>query len=89
MCWPFEEVQCGTDNFSAARQIGEGGFGHVYRATLRNTDLAVKRLKEVKGFSVSWRRMMVEMEDIKACYFKLNNVCVLRTVKSVWFRIQL
>ncbi|XP_036390215.1 interleukin-1 receptor-associated kinase 1 [Megalops cyprinoides] len=46
MCWSFEEVQRGTDNFSEARQIGEGGFGQVYRATMRNTEYAVKRLKQ-------------------------------------------
>ncbi|XP_046895242.1 interleukin-1 receptor-associated kinase 1 isoform X1 [Hypomesus transpacificus] len=46
MCWPFEEVQHGTDNFSVARLIGEGGFGHVYHASMRNTDYAVKKLKE-------------------------------------------
>uniref|UniRef100_A0A4W5KIT0 Death domain-containing protein n=1 Tax=Hucho hucho TaxID=62062 RepID=A0A4W5KIT0_9TELE len=46
MCWPFEEVQRGTEDFSHARQIGEGGFGHVYRATMRSTDFAVKKLKE-------------------------------------------
>ncbi|XP_076860120.1 interleukin-1 receptor-associated kinase 1 isoform X2 [Brachyhypopomus gauderio] len=45
-CWSFEEVRRGTDDFSAARQIGEGGFGHVYRASMKNTDFAVKRLKE-------------------------------------------
>lgn len=46
MCWPFEEVQRGTEDFSHAKQIGEGGFGHVYRATMRSTDFAVKKLKE-------------------------------------------
>ena len=48
MCWPFEELLLGTNNFSEALQIGEGGFGHVYRATLRNTEYAVKRLKQVR-----------------------------------------
>ncbi|XP_018608519.2 interleukin-1 receptor-associated kinase 1 [Scleropages formosus] len=46
MRWSIEEVQQGTDNFSAARRIGEGGFGQVYLANMRNTDYAVKRLKE-------------------------------------------
>ncbi|KAJ8393482.1 hypothetical protein AAFF_G00059550 [Aldrovandia affinis] len=46
MCWAYEEVRLGTDNFSEALQIGEGGFGHVYHATMRNTEYAVKRLKQ-------------------------------------------
>ncbi len=47
MSWPFEEIQSGTCNFSPCKQIGEGGFGHVYKAVMRNTEFAVKKLKEV------------------------------------------
>ncbi|XP_029011846.1 interleukin-1 receptor-associated kinase 1 isoform X2 [Betta splendens] len=46
MFWSIEEVQSGTKGFSPSLQVGEGGFGVVYRATLRNTDCAVKRLKQ-------------------------------------------
>ncbi|XP_016127167.1 interleukin-1 receptor-associated kinase 1-like [Sinocyclocheilus grahami] len=46
MNWPFEEVQRCTCNFSPCNQIGEGGFGHVYKAVMRNTEFAVKKLKE-------------------------------------------
>ncbi|XP_061603647.1 interleukin-1 receptor-associated kinase 1 isoform X4 [Phyllopteryx taeniolatus] len=46
MCWSYEEVHAGTKGFSPALQVGEGGFGVVYRASLRNTDCAVKRLKQ-------------------------------------------
>lgn len=54
MSWPFEEIQRGTCNFSPCKQIGEGGFGHVYQAVMRNTEFAVKKLKEVlKQTSVS------------------------------------
>jgi len=47
MSWPFEEIQRGTCNFSPCKQIGEGGFGHVFQAVMRNTEFAVKKLKEV------------------------------------------
>ncbi|XP_029363074.1 interleukin-1 receptor-associated kinase 1 [Echeneis naucrates] len=46
MCWSYEEVHAGTNGFSPSLQVGEGGFGVVYRATLRNTDCAVKKLKQ-------------------------------------------
>uniref|UniRef100_A0AAQ4RW31 Protein kinase domain-containing protein n=1 Tax=Gasterosteus aculeatus aculeatus TaxID=481459 RepID=A0AAQ4RW31_GASAC len=46
MCWSYEEVHAGTGGFSPSLQVGEGGFGVVYRASLRNTDCAVKRLKQ-------------------------------------------
>ncbi|XP_056239813.1 interleukin-1 receptor-associated kinase 1 isoform X1 [Seriola aureovittata] len=46
MCWSYEEVHAGTHGFSPSLQVGEGGFGVVYRATLKNTDCAVKRLKQ-------------------------------------------
>ncbi|XP_077409959.1 interleukin-1 receptor-associated kinase 1 isoform X2 [Vanacampus margaritifer] len=46
MCWSYEEVHAGTKGFSPALRVGEGGFGVVYRASLRNTDCAVKRLKQ-------------------------------------------
>lgn len=47
MCWPYEEVHAGTRGFSPALQVGEGGFGVVYRACLKNVDCAVKRLRQV------------------------------------------
>ncbi|XP_054434137.1 interleukin-1 receptor-associated kinase 1 isoform X2 [Pteronotus mesoamericanus] len=45
-CWPLHEISQGTRNFSEELKIGEGGFGCVYRAVLRNTVYAVKKLKE-------------------------------------------
>ncbi|XP_007955382.1 interleukin-1 receptor-associated kinase 1 [Orycteropus afer afer] len=45
-CWPLPEVAQGTRNFSEELKVGEGGFGCVYRAVMRNTVYAVKRLKQ-------------------------------------------
>nr|XP_033778231.1 interleukin-1 receptor-associated kinase 1 [Geotrypetes seraphini] len=46
LCWPYEEVVLGTQGFSESFLIGEGGFGRVFKATMRNTDYAVKKLKQ-------------------------------------------
>ncbi|KAM4571257.1 interleukin-1 receptor-associated kinase 1 isoform 3-T3 [Fundulus diaphanus] len=46
ICWTYEEVHDGTQGFSPSLQVGEGGFGVVYRASLRNMDCAVKRLRQ-------------------------------------------
>ncbi|XP_005748049.1 interleukin-1 receptor-associated kinase 1 [Pundamilia nyererei] len=42
----YEEVYAGTNGFSPSLQIGEGGFGVVYRATLKDMKCAVKKFKE-------------------------------------------
>uniref|UniRef100_A0A669C2Q4 Interleukin-1 receptor-associated kinase 1 n=1 Tax=Oreochromis niloticus TaxID=8128 RepID=A0A669C2Q4_ORENI len=42
----YEEVYAGTNGFSPCLQIGEGGFGVVYRATLKGMKYAVKKFKE-------------------------------------------
>ncbi|TFJ96582.1 S-adenosylmethionine decarboxylase proenzyme [Platysternon megacephalum] len=44
--WPLAELVQATGGFAERHKVGEGGFGCVYRARLRNTDYAVKRLKE-------------------------------------------
>ncbi|XP_075691546.1 interleukin-1 receptor-associated kinase 1 [Rhinoderma darwinii] len=46
LLWNFQEVIQGTRNFSQSFLIGEGGFGCVYKAMIRNTAYAVKRLKQ-------------------------------------------
>uniref|UniRef100_A0A8C1NDL1 Interleukin-1 receptor-associated kinase 1 n=1 Tax=Cyprinus carpio TaxID=7962 RepID=A0A8C1NDL1_CYPCA len=66
MSWPFEEVQRCTCNFSPCKQIGEGGFGHVYKAVMRNTEFAVKKLKEDShlDWNVVKESFMTEVEKL-------------------------
>lgn len=45
--YTIEEIIKGTANFSTANKIGEGGFGIVYRAKLKDGSfVAVKRVKK-------------------------------------------
>uniref|UniRef100_A0A8C7N104 Interleukin-1 receptor-associated kinase 1 n=1 Tax=Oncorhynchus kisutch TaxID=8019 RepID=A0A8C7N104_ONCKI len=74
MCWPFEEVQRGTGDFSHAKQMGEGGFGHVYRATMRNTDFAVKKLKENSPLDWSVVKESFKTEVEKLSQYRHPNI---------------
>uniref|UniRef100_A0A6I8P1N8 Interleukin 1 receptor associated kinase 1 n=1 Tax=Ornithorhynchus anatinus TaxID=9258 RepID=A0A6I8P1N8_ORNAN len=74
--WPFPEVSQGTRNFSEQLKIGEGGFGCVYRATMRNTEYAVKKLKEdaelewsvvKKSFVTEFRSQLHSLPSVCPC----------------------
>ncbi|XP_011619245.1 interleukin-1 receptor-associated kinase 1 isoform X1 [Takifugu rubripes] len=66
MCWSYEEVHAGTKGFSPTLQVGEGGFGVVYKATLSNTVCAVKVLKEDRllDWKVLNQSFQTEMEKL-------------------------
>lgn len=47
----FEEIFKATGKFSPANKIGEGGFGTVYKAKLKNGSVvAVKRARRVTKY---------------------------------------
>ncbi|KAI1893005.1 hypothetical protein AGOR_G00139340 [Albula goreensis] len=74
MCWSFEEVRQGTKNFSEALRIGEGGFGQVYCATMRNTEYAVKRLKQDSGLNWSLVKESFKTEVEKLSQYRHPNI---------------
>lgn len=81
MCWPYEEVHAGTKGFSPTLQVGEGGFGVVYKATLRNTVCAVKVLKEVSGSAGAvhggfWSSSMVAVLVHMGHFYSADICCV-------------
>lgn len=69
MCWSYDEVHAGTQGFSPLLRVGEGGFGVVYRASLKNTDCAVKRLKQVgQSPRISWEILKLRRMKSKKCW---------------------
>ncbi|KAK4748971.1 hypothetical protein SAY87_026420 [Trapa incisa] len=43
--YPIEEIEAATENFAAARKIGGGGYGPVYKCYLDHTAVAIKVLR--------------------------------------------
>ncbi|XP_024149868.1 interleukin-1 receptor-associated kinase 1 isoform X2 [Oryzias melastigma] len=74
MCWPYEEVHAGTRGFSPALQVGEGGFGVVYRACLKNVDCAVKRLRQDGVMDWTQLRRSFQTEVEKLSKFRHPNI---------------
>ncbi|XP_028790027.1 U-box domain-containing protein 33 isoform X1 [Neltuma alba] len=40
----FQEIEQATRNFHSSLKIGEGGYGNIYKGTLRQTEVAIKML---------------------------------------------
>lgn len=43
--YTIKEIEVGTDNFSQALDVGEGGYGPVYKGELDHTPVAIKVLR--------------------------------------------
>ncbi|XP_062248191.1 interleukin-1 receptor-associated kinase 1 isoform X2 [Platichthys flesus] len=74
MCWSYEEVYDGTKGFSPSLQVGEGGFGVVYRATLGNTKCAIKKLKQDCVLDLTFLKQTFQTEVEKLSKFRHPNI---------------
>ncbi|KAM4737010.1 interleukin-1 receptor-associated kinase 1 isoform 2-T2 [Anableps anableps] len=74
ICWTYEEVHAGTRGFSPSLQVGEGGFGVVYRATLNNMDCAVKRLRQDSQMDWTLLRKSFQTEVENLSKFRHPNI---------------
>ncbi|KAI3733062.1 hypothetical protein L1987_64279 [Smallanthus sonchifolius] len=65
----FQDICNATENFSASNIIGKGGFGTVYKGTLKNGSIiAIKRAKKngpVKGTQVEFKNEILALSKIE------------------------
>lgn len=90
----FKELKNATNNFSHALMIGEGGFGCVYRGTIRSPkdpstsfDVAIKRLNRGGNqvnhflFFLCYCRKMLPNSN------KCSNICLSLLHLSEWMNL--
>ncbi|OWJ99206.1 IRAK1 [Cervus elaphus hippelaphus] len=70
----LREICQGTHDFSEELKIGEGGFGCVYRAVMRNTVYAVKRLKEEADLEWTTVKQSFQTEVQQLSRFRHPNI---------------
>ncbi|VAI81564.1 unnamed protein product [Triticum turgidum subsp. durum] len=69
---PFALLQKITDDFSEEREIGQGGFGTVYKGVLRNRNVAVKRI--MNNYTIDEKLFYREVNSL----LKVNHKNVVR-----------
>ncbi|KAL8027117.1 hypothetical protein ABFX02_14G074600 [Erythranthe guttata] len=71
----FKDIYKATENFSTANQIGEGGFGTVYKGKLKDGSVfAVKRAKT----ETSDQRLSVEFKNEIVALSKIEHMSLVR-----------
>ncbi|XP_020114332.1 L-type lectin-domain containing receptor kinase IX.1-like [Ananas comosus] len=62
--FPYSELVAATNTFDEAEKLGEGGFGSVYRGSLRGTNLCVAIKRISKGSRQGRKEYMSEVGTI-------------------------
>lgn len=64
----YDELAAGADGFSEANLLGQGGFGHVYKGTVRGQEVAIKKLRA--GSGQGHREFRAEVDIISRVHHK-------------------
>ena len=65
----FNEMALATEDFSSSTQVGQGGYGNVYRGILSdNTIVAIKRAKE--GSLQGKKEFLTEIEMLSRLHHR-------------------
>lgn len=64
----YDELAAATDGFSEANELGQGGFGHVYKGTVRGQEVAIKKLRA--GSGQGHREFRAEVDIISRVHHK-------------------
>ncbi|CAM0882699.1 unnamed protein product [Alopecurus aequalis] len=64
----YDELAAATDGFSEANLLGQGGFGYVYKGTVRGQEVAIKKLRA--GSGQGHREFRAEVDIISRVHHK-------------------
>uniref|UniRef100_A0A0D9V5P0 non-specific serine/threonine protein kinase n=1 Tax=Leersia perrieri TaxID=77586 RepID=A0A0D9V5P0_9ORYZ len=64
----YDELAAAADGFSESNLLGQGGFGQVYKGTIRGQEVAIKKLRS--GSGQGEREFQAEVEIISRVHHK-------------------
>lgn len=64
----YDELAAAADGFSESNLLGQGGFGQVYKGTVRGQEVAIKKLRS--GSGQGEREFQAEVEIISRVHHK-------------------